>query len=422
VEERILLVNPNCYQEPPVPPLGLEYLLPAVRSAGYEGRILDLCFSSNPDEAFRTELERYSPHAVGLTVRNVDSVLFPGTEFFLPRIRDLVRIAQDEFHMFSVIGGAALGAAPTSICHYVGADVAVVGPAEAVLPEVLFHKRELRGTGTIFQTDALTPYNERDISQTDYSSYLRTGAIAGFRTHCGCSRRCIYCLEAGSPSYFRRPVNVVLELATLVSRGLNHFHLCDPEFNEDLDYCINLLQLMEREKLGIRWTLYMRPDTYSGELFDRLAATGAYLITLSVCSWKRDTGYWNDVIRFVRGAQASGLRITMDLLTGFPYETKDSLINVLDFVRTARPNLVVINTFIRLYETLPITRIVRKDPWLSGHTAGDINGSLLEPVFYNHVPASLLEDLLHGEDNIKICGQNRGVNYQESGLLPNRSG
>ena len=42
---KILLINPNKYLNPPVMPLGLEYLAGAVIEAGHDVDLLDLCFT-----------------------------------------------------------------------------------------------------------------------------------------------------------------------------------------------------------------------------------------------------------------------------------------------------------------------------------------------------------------------------------------
>ena len=44
---RVLLINPNRYQSPPVPPIGLEYIAASLEEKGHHAKILDLCFSEN---------------------------------------------------------------------------------------------------------------------------------------------------------------------------------------------------------------------------------------------------------------------------------------------------------------------------------------------------------------------------------------
>ena len=122
---RVLLVNPNLYRHPPVPPIGLEHLSAHLKGKGYEARIVDLCFVEKPRDRLRRELEEFPAGTAGFTVRNIDSVLYPGTEFFLPAIRELVSIARNDYGCLTVVGGAGIGVAPSGLCELLGADVAV---------------------------------------------------------------------------------------------------------------------------------------------------------------------------------------------------------------------------------------------------------------------------------------------------------
>jgi hypothetical protein len=47
---KVLLINPNRYQSPPVPPLGLEYIAGSLEEKGHGVELLDLCFSGNIHE------------------------------------------------------------------------------------------------------------------------------------------------------------------------------------------------------------------------------------------------------------------------------------------------------------------------------------------------------------------------------------
>ena len=100
------------------------------------------------------------------------------------------------------------------------------------------------------------------------------------------------------------------------------------------------------------------------------------------------------------------------LLRVFPYEEESVLIDCLDLFRRVQPDVVNINTYIRLYKALKVTEIVTKDrtlyPYLLGATE---DRSMIKPVFYNHVSAKRLRELIQGEPLFKIAGEEKGVNY-----------
>jgi len=415
-KRKILFVNPNRYVNPPVIPLGIEYLTHSLESHGFEVAVLDLSFSGDPFFDLESSIRDIQPHAICMTVRNVDSVLYPETDYFLPEIREYIRHIRNIKDLPVIIGGSAMPADPEGILDFLGADIAVEGPGEESLPSLLNQADILRQKGKVIRGDlpqSFCPKRGRDFP---YKDYLEKGGLPGFETHKGCSSACAYCMEAGAPRSFRKTQDVVCELRQLADQGFNHLHLCDSEFNEDLDYSLALLEALTRENLGLKWALYMKPGNYNRKLFELLRRSGAYLVTLSVDTLHKDNGYWKDVSSMVRLCKASGIRISMDFLTGFPYEKEGDLKRSLDFFRDTAPSEVVVNVFIRLYKKLPITHIIIKDLSLDPYLirAKGNEGSLLAPTFYNHIPTEKLRELIGHDPMFRIAGAEKVVNYQKA--------
>ena len=84
----------------------------------------------------------------------------------------------------------------------------------------------------------------------------------------------------------------------------------------------------------------------------------------------------------------------------------------------------MINTTLRLYKTLPITRAVMGSEAHRKHIIG--NGadadSLLAPVFYQRLTAQDIKRLAGDDPRIRIAGQEKIVNYQSELLEPGQSG
>jgi hypothetical protein len=72
----LTLVNTN-RMLPPIAPVGLDYIASAVRQAGHEVELVDLCLADDAE----AELERYfaarQPDLVGMSFRNVDDCFWP---------------------------------------------------------------------------------------------------------------------------------------------------------------------------------------------------------------------------------------------------------------------------------------------------------------------------------------------------------
>lgn len=412
MKRKVLFINPNRYRYPPTIPLGVEHLIHALEQSGVHTRVLDLCFSEDPTGEITAALGKATYDAVCVTVRNVDTVLYPDTEFFLPEIRNYIRLIKSLARCPVIIGGAALPADPEGILRFLGADIAVAGPGEATLPRLLKDPNLRMRKGEVIMGRAPEGTGRRN--DFDYSAYFREGGIAGFETHKGCSSVCVFCTEARSRVCFRRPEDVVSELRDMAEQGFSHLHLCDSEFNEDAGFCIRLLKLMIKERLGIKWALYMKPGVTDGRFFELLSASGAYLVTLSVDTYRRSPEYWRQTREMVRLARESGIRVSLELLAGFPREDEVTLKKGIEFLAGSGADDAMINVYLRLYKRLGITRLIEADPALQRHVIGEPAGSYLHPVFYSHITLERLGELTAGVNGLKIAGAEKGVNYQKA--------
>ncbi|MEW6570921.1 MAG: cobalamin-dependent protein [Nitrospirota bacterium] len=413
---KVLLINPNRYKSPPVPPIGLEYIAGFLEreSEGHDIEITDLCFSENPEKDIGDAVTSFKPEVVGITVRNVDSVLYHTNEFFLDEIRDIVRHIKKNYGLKVIIGGSSVLTNPQGVLNYLDADYAVVGPGESIINKLLNEVSRSENEQIIFsgrfRTD--TPCR-RNPFKTDYRTYFDKGGIAGFETHKGCSSSCVYCLEANSGVFFRNIDSVISEIRLLVERGFRHFHLCDSEFNEDLLYSIEFCTSLIKANLDIIWTAYMKPGEFNKKLLKLMKESGVYLITLTVDSYQKCPAYWSDIEKFVFTAKPLGLKVAVDFLTGFPYESEKHVLECLEILKRLQPDSVSVNTYIRLYKRLAITNIVMKDKRLKENLIGDIHDhTLVKPVFYNSIGTEKLERMISaGYPFFRIEGLEKVVNY-----------
>jgi radical SAM superfamily enzyme YgiQ (UPF0313 family) len=410
---KVLLINPNRYKSPPVPPIGLEYLAASLQGKGHHVEVTDLCFSDNPLGELDAVCSAFCPDVAGITVRNVDSVLFHTNEFFLDEIKSVIDHIKSRHGLRVVIGGTGVNTSPQEVTEYLNADFAIAGPAEQTLNELL---HGLRHDGDVPRIWSGTLHSDtvctRNISGIDYRRYYQEGGLAGFETHKGCSSSCAYCIEANSRVSFRDVGHVVREIGAFVEAGYEHFHLCDSEFNESLLYAVDFCTALISSGIKIRWAAYMRPSEFSRKLLKLMKESGVYLVTLTVDTMQKCTEYWTNIEKFVFTAKPLGLKVAIDLLTGFPYETEESIREHLYFLRRLLPDRISVNTYIRLYKTLPITRLIEKDSGLKTHLLGNIqDSSYVQPVFYNHIDTEKLEELIGGDPLFRIEGPEKGVNY-----------
>ncbi len=413
---KMLLVNPNRMLMPPVPPIGLEYISACLIRDGHETKILDLTFQKDTETVIDRTVSEFMPDIAGVTVRNIDSVQFPDNEFYLDDISFLVRLLKVRYGLKVIIGGAGIIAEPEGVLDYIGADYAVAGPGEGIINELLAAVQAGQEEKKIWK-GMYRPSSScaRITSAIDYRQYYAAGGIAGFETHKGCSSSCIYCIEANSPVAFKRPEDVIREIRGLVESGFSQFHLCDAEFNEDLDHALEFCNALRQEHMHMQWSLYMKPANYNQKLFKLMRETGVHLITLTIDSFKKCPLYWADAEKIIFNARANGIRLVVDFLTGFPYEEIDMLSWCIDFFRRLQPDRVTINTYIRLYRPLMISRIIERDEALAVHVMGNRDDkAMIRPIFYNQIDPAKLKAIIADDRMFCIEGHEKGVNYMKT--------
>ncbi|MBI5640685.1 MAG: cobalamin B12-binding domain-containing protein [Nitrospirae bacterium] len=410
---KLLLINPNRYRKPPVPPIGLEYVAGFLEAEGHKTEVLDLCFSEKPLDDIDRAARSFLPEAVGITVRNIDSVLYQANEFYLDEIRGFIEYIKTTFDLEVIIGGAAISANPEGVLEYLNADYAISGPAEDVISEVINDIQNNNRSRRIYRRKYGYEIScPRKMAIKDYRIYADHGGIAGFETHKGCGSSCIYCIEADTPVAFRRPREVIDEIRQLVNSGFSRFHLCDAEFNEDIDYCLDFCAELRGSGMEIDWSAYMKPSQYNKKLVRVLKDTGLSLITLTVDSWKKCPLYWSDIERLIFSAKSCGIKVLVDFLTGFPYEEEDTLLWYLDMFRRLQPDGVSINTYIRLYKSTRITELILNDSRLKKYLIGNTGElSMIMPVFYNQINPDRLSELIKGDRLFRVEGSDKTVSY-----------
>jgi radical SAM superfamily enzyme YgiQ (UPF0313 family) len=418
---KILLVNPNTYKSPPVLPVGLEYLISALKKHNHECDILDLTFSKKPLEKIKNKLEKKTYDIVGLSIRNIDTCLFFNNEFFLNEFKKLIESIKN-YNIPVVLGGSGFSASPDEILDYLKADFGIIGPGEVAFPYFLKLWESNQLINKIINGWDCGLDNELEVLRAEeikYSPYMKNEGIVGFSTHVGCSNSCPYCVEANKRVYYRKIENIIKEIEFLTGKGYNNFHLCDSEFNESLDFSKEFCEAVIRNSPKFKWTLYMKPYPYDEELFELLSKTNATLITLSVESDENiqiNNRYsYNDLEKIVKYCKKYGIELAIDLLTGYPNENLQSTRNVIRFFKKNRPKTVGINFYYRLFKNTRITQLIKKNPDMQKRLTRpyEKKENYLTPIFYSQYEKEDIEKLISDDDLFKIPGIIPGVNYQQ---------
>jgi tryptophan 2-C-methyltransferase len=409
---RVLLVNPNQMQ-PPIAPIGLDYLADALTSHGSEVKLLDLCFVTEIAQPIFEAIRGFRPHAICLTVRNTDDCYYSGQDFILPRIKQVIDLLRQKSGAPIIVGGVGFSIAPRETFEFMDADYGVVCDGEdticAVVDRVgrresfagipgLVYREKGKIVSNLPAFTNLAEISPRRRCFVDNKRYFAEGGQIGFETKRGCTMACIYCADPvakGRINRLRPPALVVGELKALVDQGIDHFHTCDSEFNLPEEHAIAVCEAIADAGLGhkIKWYAYCAPTPFSHTLAGAMKEAGCAGIDFGVDSgddemlanYKRHFKS-DDLRRTAKLCREHGMPFMYDLLLGGPGETSTTVKRSINLMKEIGPDCVGVSIGMRIYEGTRIADLVRNsgpmesNPNLQGATQD--NPSFLKPVFY----------------------------------------
>jgi len=408
----VVLVNTNRLR-PAVAPVGLDYMADVLHAQGATVRLVDLCLAPDPEAEIAAALKDGDPTLVGLTLRNTDDCYLASGQDFVPDFARLVALVRSHTEAPVVLGGSGYSVFPEPMVAAVGADYGIVGDGEvplAMLAAELAGDREVwRVPGLVWREEGRLRRNplwlgpleglpRRARALVDNERYFAEGGQAGIETKRGCDRRCIYCadpLGKGRRLRPRSPTQVAEEFAVLLARGIDHFHLCDSEFNVPPHHAFAVCEELQRRGLAerARWYTYAAPGGFSDELAQAMRRAGCVGINFGADSGDdrmlatlgRDFRT-PDLWQTARACRQAGLVFMYDLLLGGPGETRQSVARTIQLMKQISPHRVGLSLGVRIYPGTLLSRLVSDqgpihgNPNLRGAVEG--NEDLLKPVFY----------------------------------------
>ncbi len=443
----LLLVNTNRMQ-PPIAPIGIDYLAGAARAAGIPATVVDLCLEEDPSAALRAGLAR-GPALVALSFRNIDDSFWPSMRSFLPDLQRVVEEVRAESEAPIVLGGVGFSIMPREILGATGAEYGVHGDGEESLVALY---REVTGTvargkapGVIRRSGRgwkESPPDRRrhftcatDRDAVDNPAYFARGGQVGIETKRGCDRLCLYCadpLAKGRVVRTRAASETADEAEALVRQGIDVLHLCDGEFNLPREHAMAVCEAWAARGLGerLRWYAYLAIDPFDAELAAALRRAGCVGVNFTTDSaaapmLKRYGHAWRapDIGRAVRAARTAGLAVMLDLLIGGPGETPETVAETIGFLKGLPVDAVGCGVGVRVYPGTPMESVARREPGaLRRRHGGELD--LLQPTFYiaeslGDRPAELVRELIGDDPRFFKPADDSGSahNYSDNAVL-----
>lgn len=400
---RILLVSVNRETAPfPVAPLGLAYVAEVARREGHQVLIVDLCFSRDSVSEVREAVRRFSPALVGISIRNIDNLTYPGSVSYLGEVRAAVAAIRDESSAPIVAGGTGFSIFPRRLMDILDLEFGVVGDGEEAFRSVLRHLSDriplprshrllVRGTAND-GGDAVPPSPLRGSGRParellDNARYLELGGMGNLQTKRGCRFDCLYCTYPaieGAAVRLRPPGEVADELESMVRElGIDHVFFVDDIFNVPADHAEAVCEEIRGRSLPVEWTCFATPLGMTPRLAEAMRAAGCRGVEFGT-----DSGAPAMLSSLRKPFSAEAIRAASDscrdaglpdahyLIFGGPGETEDTVRQTFDLFRRIRPRAVIALLGLRIYPNTPLHRVAVREGIVSRED------DLLLPRFY----------------------------------------
>lgn len=403
---RVLLVNSNRSRilEPP-PPAGLGYVATAAMRAGHRVLFLDMLLSRDPERELRETIKGFNPEVVGVSVRNVDTIISQRVSWQLGEAADWVTRIRQLTRATVVVGGPAITALGAAALERIDADFAVIGEGEQTFP-VLLQALETGGVietipGVCYRKNGRVLTNAVSRSEgfgasgvgdwVDWRRYEKAGATYPIHTKRGCSLSCLYCnypeME-GHRVRKRNAVDVVDEIEEAQRRWHpSTFEFTDSAFNLPESHAAEICEEIVRRGLRVRLSsIGINPLGVSPQLLRLMQRAGFQTLHVSadaasdpVLAGLQKGFTKRDVLRCARLLRSSGIRCIWFFLFGAPGETKQTIAETLEFVETWLNSPRFLNVMLTGVRILPGTPLARQ---LMEAGRLDPACDLCKPLFY----------------------------------------
>lgn len=369
---KILLTASNTCTDPyPVYPLGMSVIAQALAAAGHDVKQFDVAVSGLG--ALPEAIRSFSPEAVGISIRNLDSVnsRTPGQDFLRMPVA-MAEVIRGQTDAPLILGGSGFSLLPEEILKLTGADYGVIGEGESAMTELIAilargGKPEsclIRGCGGV-QCGALYQQDIRDY-------YCRLTHILPVQTKRGCPFHCVYCtypaLE-GCSMRLRDPAEVAGQLEKLAAELPDvMFYFVDAVFNDPAREYHRLLKEMERRSLTVPFAAFLTPGGLNAEDLDLLCSRGMIAAELGIDGAADETlrGLgknfdFGTAARVCRELLARNVGVTANVMFGGPDETWETVRRGIGNLRSIEPVHTLVFSGIRILPHTPLFALAKKE-------------------------------------------------------------
>ena len=381
-------------------PIGLAYIAGAFAASRHEVKTLDLMFSEDPLDDVQQAVQEFQPALVGLSIRNLSNQSYLDPQWALPFSKAVIDKIRALTSTTIVCGGPAFSILPKAIFAYMDPDLGLAGDAAetfvqladslesdtsyANLPGVVYRQGgEVIFNGTRCASAFTSPPRLDDL---DMQKYAQAGFGIGVLTKLGG----FYYPTSGSQvevdqAAWRviRPIDaVVQDVRDMQQRyGLQKVFFIDSGFNVPLSHAKGLCRALLAADVKVRWNTALAPFGCDQELIGLMKQAGCALVLMG--NMRGDphdrAGLGDRIVPMLETChlcEEQDLHYTLSVAFGEPGETRDTVEEKLNFLRSIKPALANLRIGVNI---LPGTAIAAKAV-AEGRIADE--AELIKPTFY----------------------------------------
>jgi len=362
----ILFLRAGSGWKDPSPPLAFSYLGAIAKQEGFKVYVENLnAIYNKTTEAEVIELIKRENPIVGIAV---------STNYALDTYKLISKIRK--YCDTIIVGGPHVTGYAEEILNR-GADIAIYGEAEFSFAEVIngvasgkdlnqvpgiVFKEVNKETGEVkfvrtLPSDSydldLLPFPDRGVHRRE--DYVKAKAdinnFGGILSSRGCPGKCTFCYQSmfGHDFRYRSAGNIYTEMKHLYEDyGITHINFIDDVFTTNRRRLLELCNILIKEKLPIEWVCATRVDYLTKDLIDKMSEAGCVMISLGVESnipetllkikkTKNPEWYSKQVDNLLRWCYDADIRVGVNILTGFPWDTAENIRKLQEYVKEISP-------------------------------------------------------------------------------------
>ncbi|MFK8037962.1 MAG: radical SAM protein [Crocinitomicaceae bacterium] len=165
--------------------------------------------------------------------------------------------------------------------------------------------------------------------------------MATVLTNYACPYPCTFCIMSTLPYTARTAKSIITELIYLKEKGYKFIYFSDQTFYQSKAITTEVLEWMIAEDYGINWMCFSRVDVVDEKQLKLMKAAGCNLIMFGV-EWAEDAllehykkHYTTDQIKTTFAlSKKIGIQRLGTFLIGVPGQSKESILNTIEFAKT----------------------------------------------------------------------------------------